>query len=157
MHLLGGLTPDYSRILRPDNGIEPELKYFRTPSEQEAVFLQGLESLYREGIGGGEIIVLSPHADRSCLAARVAKEPWRSRLRPYGESVGGHISYASIHAFKGLEASAVVVTDIERLSGNAAIDLFYVAVTRALHRLTILVHDSARADVVRALTGFTQS
>ena len=94
-------------------------------------------------------------SDRSCLAAQVAKEPWRSRLRPRSESAGGQISYAAIHAFKGLEASAVGVTDIEHLSCDAAIDLFYVAVTRALHRLTILVHESARADVVRALTGLS--
>jgi DNA polymerase III delta prime subunit len=153
VHLLGGLTPDYSRVLRPDNGIEPELKYYSTSAEQEALFLQVLESLYGEGINGSEIAVLSPRADRTSLAARLAKEPWRSRLRPRNESAGGQISYASIHAFKGLEASAIVVTDIEHLSGDAAVDLFYIAVTRALHRLTILVHESARADVIRALTG----
>lgn len=155
VHLLAGLTPDYSRVLRPDNGIEPELKYFKTPIEQEDLFLQVLESLYGEGIRGGEIAVLSSRADRTCLAAQVAKEPWRSRLRPRSESAGGQISYASIHAFKGLEASAIVVTDIEHLSGEAATDLFYVAVTRALHRLTILVHESVRAEVVRALTGLS--
>ena len=76
-----------------------------------------------------------------------------SRLRATcSESTGGHISYASIHAFKGLEASAVVITDMEHLSSDAAVDLFYIAVTRALHRLTILVNESARTDVVRALT-----
>jgi superfamily I DNA/RNA helicase len=153
VHLLGGLTPDYSRVLRPDNGIEPELKYYSTSAEQEALFLQVMESLYGEGISGSEIVVLSPRADRTSLAARLAKDPWRSRLRPRTEAAGGQISSASIHAFKGLEASAVVVTDIEHLSGDAAVDLFYIAVTRALHRLTILVHESARADVIRALTG----
>ncbi|QNI30833.1 NERD domain-containing protein [Alloacidobacterium dinghuense] len=153
VHLLGGLAPNYSRVLRPDNGIEPELKYYGSSAEQEAIFLQVLESWYGEGFGGGEIVVLSPRADRTSLAAHVAKEPWRSRLRPCAESTGGQISYASIHAFKGLEASAVVVTDIEHLTGDAAVDLFYVAVTRALHRLTILVHESARPDIIRALTG----
>ena len=152
VYLLGGLTPDYSRVLRPDNGIEPELKYFKTAAEHEALFLQVLESLYGDGVRGGEIVVLSPRADRTCLAAQVRKEPWRSRLRPCSDASCGLIPYGSIHAFKGLEASAVVITDIEHLSSDAAVDLFYIAVTRALHRLTILVHESARADVVRALT-----
>jgi hypothetical protein len=157
VHLLGGLTPDYSRVLRPDNGIEPELKYYRTPAEHEALLFQVLESWYGEGLGGAEIAVLSPRADRSCLAAQVTKEPWRSRLRARCESTGGQIPYASIHAFKGLEASAVVVTDVEHLAGDVAVDLFYVAVTRALHRLTILVHESARGDVIRALTGLSST
>ena len=152
VHLLGGLTPDYSRVLRPDNGIEPELKYFRTAAEQEALFIQVLESWYGDGVRGGEIAVLSTRADRTCLAAQVTKEPWHSRLRPCSDATGGLIPYSSIHAFKGLEASAVVITDIEHLSSDAAVDLFYIAVTRALHRLTILVNESARTDVVRALT-----
>ncbi len=152
VHLLGGLSPDYSRVLRPDNGIEPELKYFKTPADHQSLFIKVLESWYGEGIGGGEIAVLSPRADKSCLAAQISQELWRSRLRPRGDATGGQISYASIHAFKGLEASAVLVTDIEQLLGDAALDLFYVAVTRALHRLTILVNESVRADVARVLT-----
>jgi DNA polymerase III delta prime subunit len=153
VRLLGGLTPDYSRVLRPDNGIEPELKFFKTSAEHEQLLTGILESWYGEGIRGGEISVLSPRADKACLAAQITKEPWRSRLRPYVDATAGHVPYASIHAFKGLEASAVLVTDVESLSSTTAADLFYVAVTRALHRLTILVSERARAEVIAALTG----
>ena len=154
VRLLGGLTPDYSRVLRPDNGVEPELKFFSTAAEQEQLLTGVLESWYAEGIRGGEISVLSPRADKACVAAQITKEPWRSRLRPYAEATSGEVPYASIHAFKGLEASAVLVTDVESLASVTAADLFYVAVTRALHRLTILVSERARTDVVAALTGF---
>ena len=153
VRMLGGLTPDYSRILRPDNGIEPELKFFSTAAEREQLITGVLESWYGEGIRGGEIAVLSPRSDKTCLAAHVETDPWRSRLRPYSDATAGHIPYSSIHAFKGLEASAILVTDIESVSSSTAADLFYVAVTRALHRLTILVSDRARADVVSSLTG----
>lgn len=153
VRLLGGLSPDYTRVLRPDNGIEPELKFFKTPKDQEELLQNVLETWYAEGIRGAEMIVLSPRADHACLAAQISKEPWRSRLRPRDAVKGGQIPYCSIHAFKGLEASAVVITDVERLSGGFPIDLFYIAVTRALHRLTIFAHESARESVIRALTG----
>jgi superfamily I DNA/RNA helicase len=151
VHLLGGLTPEYSRILRPDNGIEPDLRYYKSSAEQEAAFVEILESWYADGISGSEIVVLSPRADQGCLAVRVSREPWRSRLRPRAEATGGHISYSSIYAFKGLEAAAVLVTDIEHLASDTPLDLFYVAITRALHRVSILVHESARLEVLNAL------
>ena len=153
VHLLGGLSPEYSRILRPDNGVEPDLRYYNSEAEQQAAFFNILESWYKDGIAGEEIAVLSPRADRACLAAHVEREPWRNRLRPRGDGMGGHISYSSIHAFKGLEASAVLVTDIEHLASDAPLDLFYVAITRALHRVSILVHESARPEVIKALIG----
>ncbi len=153
VHLLGGLTPNYSRVLRADNGIEPEVRYFTTLAEQQALFIETLEGWYGDGIAGNEITILSPRSDRACLAASILKDPWRGRVRPRSEAYGGHIAYSSIHAFKGLESSAIIVTDIEQLSGEIPLDLFYIAVTRALHRLTILVHEPARDEVFRALTG----
>jgi DNA polymerase III delta prime subunit len=151
VHLLGGLSPEYSRVLRPDNGVEPDLRYYKSKAEQESAFVEILESWYKDGITGSEIAVLSPRADKACLAAHVSPEPWRNRLRPRPDATGGHISYTPIHAFKGLEAPAVLVTDIEHLASDTPLDLFYVAITRALHRVSILVHESARSEVINAL------
>ena len=53
-------------------------------------------------------------------------------------------SYASVHRFKGLEARAVVLTDIERLDTPRERDLFYVGATRATQRLIVLAHESLR-------------
>ena len=152
VHLLGGLSPEYSRVLRPDNGVEPNLRYYKTQAEQEEAFIEILEAWYKDGISGSEIAILSPRADKVCLSARISREPWRNRLRPRADAAGGYISYTSIHAFKGLEAPAILVTDIEHLASDTPLDLFYVAITRALHRLSILVHESARSEVINALT-----
>jgi len=43
--LLGGLDPDYSRILRPDDGIEPELRYYENPTRQQTLLVESLESI----------------------------------------------------------------------------------------------------------------
>ena len=54
------------------------------------------------------------------------------------------IRYASIHRFKGLEARAVVLTDIERLDTARERDLFYVGATRATQRLIVLANEALR-------------
>jgi hypothetical protein len=57
----------------------------------------------------------------------------------------GKTRYCSIYRFKGLEAAAVVITDIRRLDDPADCSLLYVGCTRALHRLVILAHESLRS------------
>ena len=61
--------------------------------------------------------------------------------------------YTTIQSFKGLDSPAIVVTDIEHLAGEHFSSLFYVATTRALERLCIIVHETAKADIIKALLG----
>jgi len=60
----------------------------------------------------------------------------------------GKTKYCSIYRFKGLEAPAVVITDIEALDTPAQRSLLYVGCSRALHRLVILAHKSVRGTLV---------
>jgi superfamily I DNA/RNA helicase len=78
-------------------------------------------------------------------------KPWGERLRPLEQRSGSQIGFCSIHAFKGLEANAVIVTDIDTIGDEASEALFYVAVTRALHRLVILLHERVKKQVVEML------
>jgi superfamily I DNA/RNA helicase len=141
--LLGGLDPHYRRVLRSDDGIEPELFYYRDENGQDAKLTDSLARLYAEGYQGSDIVVLSVRAHDSC-AIQMRVQPWRDRLRPFGADGPPGIGYCSIHAFKGLEARAIVVTDVEQIDTPAAQALFYVATTRALHRLVILARESVR-------------
>ena len=59
----------------------------------------------------------------------------------------GKTKYCSIYRFKGLEAPAVVITDIEALNTAAQRSLLYVGCSRALHRLVILAHRGVRGDL----------
>jgi ATP-dependent exoDNAse (exonuclease V) alpha subunit len=49
-----------------------------------------------------------------------------------------------VHRFKGLEARAVVLTDVERLGTPLDRDLFYIGATRATQRLVVLAPESLR-------------
>jgi nuclease-like protein/AAA domain-containing protein len=143
--LLGGMTPPYRHVLRPDDGIDPVLLFYSGSSDQTQKLLSSLEDLYAEGFRGSDITILSPRAQGAC-ASTVRHPAWKDRLRPLSIDASSGISYGSIHAFKGLESRAIVVTDIDRIGDPASQALFYVATTRALHRLIILAHEAVREE-----------
>ncbi len=155
-HLLGKLTPDYSRILRPDDRVEPVITYYATPSQQRKQLVSILERLYRDSFSGEDIVILSPKAGSRCAAASIADKPWSERLAPYEEAAPGQIRFTTIQSFKGLDSPAIVVTDIEHLASELFSSLFYVATTRALERLSIVVHETAKPDILQSLLGVVQ-
>ena len=154
VRLLGGLEPDYVRVLRPDDGVEPEIHYFPSKTEQVRLLEQWLNTLLKSGFSPERITVLSARADESCAARMLADSgsALGETVSPYRTVRPGQIGYCSIHAFKGLEAGAIVVTDIDGITGRDA-DLYYIAATRALHRLVILSHDSVKKQVIAKLLG----
>ena len=100
--------------------------------------------------------MLSPRNDAACVAATLTEQPWRDLLTslahsgPYGPVFDLHSAqtrYATVQRFKGLEARAVVLTDIERLGTPRERDLFYVGATRATQRLIGLAHESLRGKL----------
>jgi DNA polymerase III delta prime subunit len=152
-HLLGGLEPGYSRVLRPDDRSDPELIYYADENEQGQLLVNVLERFYREGFSGNEIVVLSSLGYGTC-AARVDQSPWRDRLRPFEAANKGNIGYCTIHSFKGLEAPCVIITDIDRIEDGS---LFYTGVTRSLQRLVMLCNQSVKKEIASVLLNRTAS
>jgi superfamily I DNA/RNA helicase len=107
--------------------------------------------LNTDGFENDDIVILSTRSDTSSISSRIDTEPWKNRLRPFNAARKGNLRYGSVHAFKGMEAPAVIVTDVDRITDQAASSLFYVAITRAVDRLVVLVDDSVREDIVKAL------
>jgi hypothetical protein len=151
VHLLGGLQPRYTKILRPDNRIEPELIYYTSPEHQQQLLLTKLHRLYAEGFTGHDIVVLSPKVGMACAAGSINIHPWKNRLRPIETAGHGHTGYSSIPAFKGMEAPVVLVTDIDHISSSDSAALFYIAITRALQRLVIFMHEHVKKDIATLL------
>jgi superfamily I DNA/RNA helicase len=53
------------------------------------------------------------------------------------------VRYATVHAFKGLEAPAVIVTDLDQAATTHTFDsLLYVGLTRATDRLVALIEST---------------
>jgi len=149
--LLGGLAPDYRKILRGDDNIKPELVFYKSVGEQKEILSEYLQRFReKEKFKGHEMVILSPLSGNCCAAHLPI--PWRDRVKPYNlESTGGHIRYSSIHSFKGLEAPVIIVTDLTKIQDTETVNLLYVAVTRSLARLVLLIDEAAQADLMKLL------
>lgn len=146
------LKPGYSGTLRAENNRETRRDWWRTPQEQQQLLATHLDRLQKDGFAADEVVVLSPRGGTS--AAAMCTDPhWRSRLAPLDQLRTGCVGYGTAHAFKGLDAAAVVVTDIESVSDETGEALLYIASSRARDDLTILASRTARADFRRLLLG----
>ncbi len=149
VHLLGGLQPGYTKVLRLDDWVEPSLKYYTSDTQQQQLLIAALQQLYSEGFTGEDIVILSPKAGAACVAGKITSPPWRDRIKPIELAGRGSIGYCSIQAFKGLEAPAIIVTDVDSIDSDSSMSLFYIAVTRTLHKLIIFM----REDVKKVIAG----
>jgi hypothetical protein len=149
----GSMAGGYARCLRPDDGEAPLVWFYGDAARQQELLLAALEGLREDGFTGPQVAVLSTRRDGDCVAARLRRPPWRDRLGPLVHDTpqgpvadlrSTKIRYATVHRFKGLEARAVVLTDVERLETPRERDLFYVGATRATQRLVVLAHESLR-------------
>ena len=154
---LGQLSPGYSRVLRPDNGVDATFHYYKNAAQQQNLLIQALVALYDDGFSGADIVILSPRSNASSCAASLQTPPWSDRVVPFQLEQTGHVGYCSVYAFKGLEADAVIITDVEDIVSDEASQLFYVGITRALHRLVIVASDEIKQDMqnmlIQGLTG----
>lgn len=151
--LVSQLEPGYKRVLRGREGLEPQIRNYSTLQAQVRLLVEELEHLYSEGFTADEIVVLSVRKDSEAVASHVNIHPWQQRLRPVENRTKGHIGYCSIRAFKGLEAPVVILTDVDRVQDEESVAVLYVGLTRALHRLTVLLHQAARKDLVDIIAG----
>lgn len=142
----------YRETLREDDGREPLVLYYDGANTRKKQLVAALDALLAEGYRPSEIVVLSRRGDDNATAGTIDTQPWRDRLRPLAEAGSTLTGYGSIYRFKGREAHAVVLCDIDPLSdwrdGTTEDDvrgLLYVGATRALSRVVIVAHDAWRS------------
>lgn len=120
-----------------DDGTTAQIAQYADESAQQVLFAQALEQLRDEGWRHDEIAVLSPRRDSAAKRAVAAGSA--TDLRPDG------IHWSTIHAFKGLERGAVIITDVDDHQPHW-LDLLYVGMTRATDRLIVLTESAALAE-----------
>jgi superfamily I DNA/RNA helicase len=146
------LIPGYSGTLRAENNREAVREWWKTPEEQQRLLVKHLNRLQADGFAPDEVVVLSPRGSTS--AAAMCTDPrWRARLVPLDDARTRFVAYGTAHAFKGLDAAAVIVTDVETVNDQKTQALFYIASSRARDDLTVIARDTARADFRRLLLG----
>lgn len=150
--LTSGLAPGYSRVLAEAESSDVDPVFYRSASHQVEQLARTLKRLLKK-FPPDQIVVLSTRADTSSCAAGLAASNGDIGLAPYKGDVSNAVGvrYASVHSFKGLEAVAIVLTDIDSVDDAHDKSLLYVGMTRARHSLTMLINDRARGHYDRLL------
>lgn len=151
VRLIGGLQPDYFRIRRPDNEVEPEIVPYKSEEQQKEKLIHILATLSRAGYKGSEITILSPKNDVDSVASRINSAPLPLTAMRYKRD-DNEVAYCTIQSYKGLESSIIIVTDVENMERDKSASLFYIAITRSVERLFILVSETARKEILGILT-----
>lgn len=142
-----GLKPGYQKFRRDDDGSNPGWSAYKAGGDQTPKLLDAIRKLRADNYELHEIVVLSPLGANS-VAATTADSWLRQVLRPAdGRSrKRGVLHYSTIQSFKGLDAPAVVVTDLDRNVVPKFESVMYVGLTRATDRLHGLIEE----DTLRA-------
>jgi hypothetical protein len=150
--LTSGLSPGYSRVLAETESSEVDPMFYKSTSHQVEQLASTLKRLLKN-FPADQIVVLSTRADASSCAAGLVSSNSDLGLAPYRSDVSNAIGvrYASVHSFKGLEAAAIVLTDIDSVDDAHGKSLLYVGMTRARHSLTMLINDRVRGQYDRLL------
>lgn len=151
VNLLSKLEPGYQRFRRQDDGIEPDFVLYKTGFDQSQMLIQSITALRDEGYNLDEIVVLSPL--RGSSTAETTTDTWlRQVLHPAEGKPArpGQLLHCTIHAYKGLEARAVIVTDLDHRFVPEFESLLYVGMTRATDRLISFIEtETLRKSVGR--------
>ena len=138
---LAKLKPGYSKVLRMDTRHSPEIHSYQSREEQITKVIDALNRILGEGFKPSDIVLLSNCRKGSLASSLSEAGPFKGRIREYSLDCQA-ISYTTTFAFKGLEAPVVIFTDIDKLEKSEEYDLFYTGMSRALHRLVIMVQKS---------------
>ncbi|MGY1703553.1 NERD domain-containing protein [Geodermatophilus sp. SYSU D00697] len=128
----------------PVLGPEVAMHWWSDPAEQERLLTAELQDL-AESLPPGRIAVLTRRqmaAERRAELSRAAGVP----LAGLEDRRTDAVVVATAEQFKGLEAVAVVVADLDSLGGVPDRRHAYVSCTRARVRLSLFLHEGVRDD-----------
>lgn len=128
------------------------LNAYSTPGEQDALLAADLKDLRAAGYRDGQITILSFCQPSASAAARLHAAG--HRLVP-AEPGTDRTGYTSVHAFKGLDNRAIILTDVAVGAQAFHRHLFYTAMTRSTGPIRMLCHKDCMETIQRwILEGF---
>lgn len=131
-----GLNTRYKQ--KEERGPEVMIHSYRKVTDEKDTLETILRVLGRDGIKGESIVILSPVRFQKSAAALVTETPISDTA-----GAGDAVLFSTIHGFKGMESTVVILTDIDSLESEERMNLLYVGMTRAKHLLYILAQEKA--------------
>lgn len=124
------------------DGIPVEYMTYSSDDEQKKKLVEIIKSLLKNNISPKKISILSPVKRENSVVSSI-DEFEISDYKTYGNN---RLSFCTIQAFKGLENSVVILTDIKTVADKK---LMYVALSRARSGLYILASVEARSEYIK--------
>jgi hypothetical protein len=120
----------------------PPVNYYtyQTEEEQKQKVEALLKNLHHEKVNPGKITILSPVKRESSVVSLIEEQ----KIREYKPGLENAFSFSTIQAYKGLENTVIILTDIESYEH---VNLLYVGLSRA--RSALYVFETVNANVER--------
>jgi hypothetical protein len=148
--LTAGISPGYSKILNNNESGLVEPKFYSSSEIQIGLIKKRLNELLKQ-FKPNEIVILSPKSDEKSSANSIYLRFPELVIFPYKSAEVQSIRFTTIHAFKGMEAPAILLTDIDSLESDSAKALLYVGMSRARINLTIFFSENCRSQYDKLL------
>jgi hypothetical protein len=143
-------------IAKGPPGVEVTVRTWSGERELRRELSSLLTRLSQHGVPADAITVLT---GRSTVNSRFARDETVGSFRLCSNPKRpNEIRFASVHRFKGLESTVVILCEMEGLNPSAARNLWYTGLSRARSALILVVHDPDGSltalpvdDVIRAV------
>ncbi|MBQ7352731.1 MAG: hypothetical protein IJW54_01880 [Clostridia bacterium] len=120
-------------------GVPVEHKIFSSQDEQKQQLEDLICKLIADGISAENITILSPYKRENSVVADISNV----KIKDYTPKTEGKVTFSTIQAYKGLENTVIIMTDIESFEHE---QLMYVGLSRARSGLFILESNGARKE-----------
>ncbi len=138
VNTFAALEPGYQGFRREDDGIEPTFIEYSRGVDCSQLLSKQIRELQNAHYKLHDIVVLSPRRDST---GAETTDPWLRNIlveETGADPLPDRVRYTTIHSFKGLDAPAVILTDLDS-SRKQFEALFYIGMTRATDRLVVLI------------------
>lgn len=127
-----------------------DISFYENDRAQLDKIVHWVKDFRAQGYKPSEITVLSFRSDEHSAAERLRSEGFN--LQP-AWSAGSCSEYASVHAFKGRENKAIILTDVAPGDREFERHLFYTGMTRATESVRVLCDKGCQNTLLSWLTG----
>jgi hypothetical protein len=146
-NLMCSLEPPYEEFRRADRGVDPQLVFLDETQDFGSAVAAEVQRYLNERYAPSEIVILSPRRPSYVMNP---KNRWLHDRVHVGLEPAQRVRIGTVHEFKGLEAPVVILTDFDETVRLNVAELFYIGVTRATHRLSVIARKSLMQSIVKA-------
>jgi superfamily I DNA/RNA helicase len=130
-------------------GLPVDYYFYKNETEKIQKLEKILQQLNHQNISPANITILSPTKFESAGVAKLKSKHFRIHDITKNRTVfvpPDTITFSTIHSFKGLENSFIILMDISRLDNDEFKSFLYVGMSRARVSLCLLLAEQARQD-----------